>query len=455
MSDAKKPVTVLDIKRATRSDIVALWKHCTRTGGKLDHVFRDQTKANEWLIGGDVPFPEAVSTYIGKLGASYDARNVKPATCLVIGASPEFFRPSFNREDPAGFGKYDPDRLEAWKQTTKKWLKDTFGSDCVAAHLHADERTIHAHALIVPTVEKAPTLPKNRRRAETEEAFERRVAKAQKRKPKEDEAAYQKRLKRIKPKREAETEEEFRARVAAARKKSGKRIVSHHKHHLFGDGRGSYEKVVDSYAAAVEHLGIARAERGSKASPTTKAQWARELLEDAKKADLKCRSIEAQAVKEQESFEYGTQAVLDETLVYQEADKAKERPDGLVFGPNAPHSEAKRTEIRTKVQPARDRIVAFARFVKHMAAKRIGAVEKAAIDAVKAASEALATASKLIKVNQERARQLDNLEAFQQAEIHEGELNDAARKLLAATTPVPRRPLLTATVEEVRVASRN
>lgn len=90
-----------------------------------------------------------------------------------------------------------------------------------------------------------------------------------------------------------------------------------------------------------------------------------------------------------------------------------------------------------------------------MAAKRIGAIEQVAIDAVKAASEALATASKLIKVNQERAKQLDNLEAFQQAEINEGELNDAARKLLVATTPTPRRPLLTATVKEVRVASRN
>jgi len=89
-----------------------------------------------------------------------------------------------------------------------------------------------------------------------------------------------------------------------------------------------------------------------------------------------------------------------------------------------------------------------------MAVKRFGAVEQVAIDAVKAASEALATASKLIKVNQERARQLDNVEAFQQAEINEGELNDAARKLLTATTPAPRRPLMTAKVAEVRVASR-
>ena len=140
-----------------------------------------------------------------------------------------------------------------------KWLKNTFGTDCIAAHLHVDERTPHIHAVIVPMFEKAPTMPKNKRKGETQAHFD--------------------------------------LRVERAKKKRGRKVVSHHKHYLFGAGRKSYEKVVDSYAAAVEHLGIERSERGSEATPTTKQDtrpkrrqlnWRRDSTEQIAMLFLRC-----------------------------------------------------------------------------------------------------------------------------------------------------------------------
>ena len=50
---------------------------------------------------------------------------------------------------------------------------------------------------------------------------------------------------------EGESDERFAKRIERAKKKKSRIVVSHHKHHLFGAGRQSYEKVVDSYAEAM------------------------------------------------------------------------------------------------------------------------------------------------------------------------------------------------------------
>ena len=168
MSEPFKPKTVVDVERMTRSDISALYKHCMRATGQDDHIIKSQTKDNKWLIGDDTNFLSVVDTYIRVQGATIDKRNVKSATALVLQASPEYFRPEFHRDDPEGFGKYDTQKLDDWVLANVKWLKNTFGTDCIAAHLHVDERTPHIHAVIVPMFEKAPTMPKNKRKGETQ-----------------------------------------------------------------------------------------------------------------------------------------------------------------------------------------------------------------------------------------------------------------------------------------------
>ena len=322
------PVTIVDLERGTRADLVALYKHCMRMVGKDDHIIKGQTKDNRWLIGDDTNFTKVVDDYIGKTGATIDKRNAKPTTHLVLQTSPEYFRPTYHRDDPKGFGKYDQVRLDRWVDASTKWLKNTFGDDCVAAHLHVDERTCHVHAVIVPTFEKKPTMPRNKRKGESDERFAKRIERA--------------------------------------KKKKSRIVVSHHKHHLFGAGRQSYEKVVDSYAEAMAPLGIQRSERGSGRTKTEKQEWARKLLKEAeaqkKQAELNILSMQRQQKLEDESFEFGSHAVIDEKIAYHDARNG--HPEGLVPSKNWPSNEDEQKEIRERIKPARNRIIQFAKFIR-------------------------------------------------------------------------------------------
>lgn len=57
----------------------------------------------------------------------------------------------FRPDDPTAHGTHDPARTDAWAGASVAWLQDHFGSGNVAAAtLHLDEATPHIHAIVVP-----------------------------------------------------------------------------------------------------------------------------------------------------------------------------------------------------------------------------------------------------------------------------------------------------------------
>jgi hypothetical protein len=124
----------------------------------------------------------------------------------------------FKGDGPGGF---DMDKVKAWSAASHKWLASEFGEGVVHVSLHLDEQTPHIHAKVVPIVERTTK----------------------------------------------------RGQVI--------RQVSHHQHPSFR-GRKSYARLLDRYAAAVDHLGIERGEpmpEGAKGTHKTTRQW---LAEQAK-----------------------------------------------------------------------------------------------------------------------------------------------------------------------------
>jgi hypothetical protein len=418
MSKPFKPKTVVDVKRMTRSDITALYKHCMRIVGQDDHIIKAQSKDNKWLFGDDTNFLNVVDDYIREQGATLDKRNVKPATALVLQASPEYFRRDYHRDDPEGFGKYDTKKLNDWVLANVKWLKNTFGSDCIAAHLHVDERTPHIHAVIVPMFEKAPTMPKNKRKGETQARFD--------------------------------------LRVERANKKKGRKVVSHHKHHLFGAGRKSYEKVVDSYAAAVEHLGIERSERGSEATPTTKQEWARLLYKKSKEIEQNLIGKQKRQKLEDESFEFGAAALIDDKIRYAEAKDG--RGEGLLPSTNWPQDKHEQDEIKSGVKPAKTRIVAFAKKIRDFTNSSLEKAKMRVFEMLKAVEkrEAAVKAKEIELAEREEA--LGLIEGIDDTWFENGEMSEANEQTLRENgiiqDKIEHRPVLEVREEIVRVPVR-
>jgi hypothetical protein len=215
---------------------------------------------------------------------------------------------------------------------------------------------------------------------------------------------------------------------------------SHHTHHLFGSGRKSYENVVDSYAAAVEHLGIERGERGSDATSTTKQEYARNLLRKAeekfKEAGVNVMAMKERQRIEDESFEFGTSAVLDDRLTYygkgevNKKTKTEVTSDGLYPGENMPESKEEREDIREKIQPAKNRITQFAKFVKELATKSFEDAKSLIIKAHKQLMDKQAKMNAKEKELIEREKALAILEDFEGAEMNDGAIDKATDEKL-------------------------
>ena len=157
-------------------------------------------------------------------------------------------------------GEFDEERLSPWVKESVAWIKKEFGEDAVHISLHLDETTPHIHAVLVPTYDK-----KTKRRTVKQ--------------------------------------------------------VSHHKHPAFS-GEGSYERLHDRYAEAIQSLNIQRGERlpkelrGQRRS-TTKREWMNEgvkrisaqlsLLDDEvrKRVKSKLANIRAAAQKNAQSSRAG------------------------------------------------------------------------------------------------------------------------------------------------------
>lgn len=345
------PVTVFDVKRKTEAEVVALTSHNNRTAGDLTHCDLEASEKNILFIGTRESIAVQGNRYMRRRKAKLDKRNVKPFTTLVLGVSPEYLRPKYHRDDPEGFGKYDVERLRKWALAAQKWLIKTFGEDCIYAELHLDERTPHIHAVIVPTVEKKPTMPRNKRKSETDEKFQKRIERAKKKKPS----------------------------VA----------VSHHTHPLFGNSKKSYHKALDSYAEAMAPLGIERGGRQNDdeihATPTTKLEWVNKKLETAKKTEASARAMMAAAEAEKkqakimtEAFETGADAVIEEKIQYRE--ETPEKPEGLKSARNFPNDPVEQKHLIDKIKPAFGLVVRFAKKFK----KKVEPIRQKADQVIKA-----------------------------------------------------------------------
>ncbi|MGP9572795.1 MobV family relaxase [Halomonas sp. AOP5-CZ2-32] len=141
------------IKRG--SHLSTAGEHNHRTSKEPDsRVDPERTHLNQHLVKTAETVPEAVQKRISEAGVKLPKNANVVAQELVLGASPEYFRPSYHPEDPNGKGKYEPERLEAWKEKTMNWLKDRFGEkNIVDAVLHLDETTPHIHAMVLPIAE--------------------------------------------------------------------------------------------------------------------------------------------------------------------------------------------------------------------------------------------------------------------------------------------------------------
>lgn len=113
-----------------------------------------RTHLNQHIIKTAETIPEAVQRRISGAGVKLPKDAQVVAQELTLGASPEYFRPDYHPDDPNGWGKYDSERLEQWKERTMDWLEDRFGKEnLVDVVLHLDERTPHIHAMVLPITE--------------------------------------------------------------------------------------------------------------------------------------------------------------------------------------------------------------------------------------------------------------------------------------------------------------
>lgn len=135
--------------------LVAASEHNHRTSKEPDsRIDPKRTNQNQHLVKTAETLPEAIQKRMSEAGVKLPKNANVVAQELVLSASPEYFRPAYHRDDPEGWGKYDKEKMEKWKDTTMDWLKDKFGEkNLVDVVLHLDERTPHIHAIVLPITE--------------------------------------------------------------------------------------------------------------------------------------------------------------------------------------------------------------------------------------------------------------------------------------------------------------
>lgn len=164
---------VTNFRQASRSGLKGATLHQTkRDPDGWSAIDPDRAHLNEVWIGSSMHILNDVNAYLKDVDVpTHKNTSGSPFCTIILGASPEYFRP--NGEEP---GDEDPERLEAWKAATKKWIRDTFGDDVVSAVYNGDETTPHVHLAACPTYMKMPRKPDGRRKkGETEEDYELRV----------------------------------------------------------------------------------------------------------------------------------------------------------------------------------------------------------------------------------------------------------------------------------------
>ncbi|MBY5927471.1 MULTISPECIES: MobV family relaxase [unclassified Halomonas] len=110
-------------------------------------------ESNTLLYGSRESYWKAIQERLEETGIK-PRKDAVLAQELVLGASPEHFRPGYHRDDPNGFGRYDEATTKKFAEDSLKWLKKKYGRGLVSVELHTDERTPHIHAVVMPIVSK-------------------------------------------------------------------------------------------------------------------------------------------------------------------------------------------------------------------------------------------------------------------------------------------------------------
>lgn len=238
-----KNALVYNIEPASPSMIRSLDRHCAdRTPDGASAIDPDRSHLNRLLVGNR----EGVLASLEDLYSSGVKRPAKqsesPYLRIVVSASPGYFRP----DNPDAAGVWDEARLEAWLDATMKQLRAEHGADLVYVELHLDEDTPHVHAVVAPTYQKKPRVPGRKKRNETDAEFE--------------------------------------ARKEAARNALGVRTVGRASHSELSK-KGSFQRLRERMAVAVEHLGIEYGEDRSIDAPPGKTtrQWVKEQADNLRK----------------------------------------------------------------------------------------------------------------------------------------------------------------------------
>lgn len=170
---------VISILRNKRSDLVKLKGHIldrTEDGwSKIDPAREDR---NEVLHGSGNVLDDVKAVEKGMDTGGHKRATDAPYLTLVLGASPEFFRPAGGPAGSETATEEGRKRIAAWKKRNLDFLKDRFGADLASVVYHGDETTPHIHAVIVPSYEKMAGQRPRRHKAkmETDEDHAARVA---------------------------------------------------------------------------------------------------------------------------------------------------------------------------------------------------------------------------------------------------------------------------------------
>jgi len=286
---------------------------------------------NKVLLGQDKPLDQIMEER-DKLGIKYHKKHDgKKYTTHVFAASPEYFAPAGEKE-----GTWNQARLDAWLEAMVPFLEEEFGDDLLKATLHLDEARPHIH------LEEEPTYLKTTKRGTT-------------------------------------------------------RWGSHDKSKAHGGGFKGYHGFLDRYAEAVKHLGIERGRQtdGQFQSPSSKADYARKVMDEAKEeknkilidrilADQEANSNAAKIKNEAEisatliikeaeakarnaqayakACHVGAEAVIDEVVEYRP--RTAKKKEGLKAGKNYPKKEEDRKKLNELMKPAWAWIVKLAKKLK-------------------------------------------------------------------------------------------
>lgn len=226
---------VYNVEPASPSLIRSLDRHCARREPDgTSAIDPDRAHLNRILVGSEYGVLASLDDFY-ETGVQRPAQQSEsPYLRIVVSASAPYFRP----DDPDAAGTWDQERLDVWLDATMNQLRSEHGEDLVYVELHLDEDTPHLHAVVAPTYAKKPRKPGRRKRNETQEEFE--------------------------------------ARKAAALASEGVRTVGRASHPELSK-QGSFQRLRERMAVAVDHLGIEYGEdRHGKADAKTTRQWVKE-----------------------------------------------------------------------------------------------------------------------------------------------------------------------------------